>query len=194
MAKFRIRLKVQALELEIDGEREDIPALTSAIRQQFGGFVEPAELIADDKQLAEPAKVIEANATKNATKPPRKRTRSGAPSDGAGGQAIEFRHDSAKYGNPLQAWDVTTKLIWLLAVIKGITGMKEVSGPQLTATFNQYFKQAGKIHPPHVPRDLGRAKVQNPSPLVEDKGLWSLTTHGESEAQKLIQSLLNSPA
>jgi hypothetical protein len=194
MAKFRIRLKVQALELEIDGEREDIPALTSAIRQQFSGLVEPAELIADDKQLAEPSKVIEGSATKPGTKPPRKRTRSAVPTDGASASPIEFRHDSTKYGNPLQAWDVTTKLIWLLAVIKGITATNEVSGPQLTATFNKNFKQAGKIHPPHVPRDLGRAKVQNPSPLVEDKGLWSLTTHGETEAQKLIQSVLNPAA
>jgi hypothetical protein len=39
MAKFRIRLKLQALDLDIDGEREYIPAITSAVQQQFAGLI-----------------------------------------------------------------------------------------------------------------------------------------------------------
>ena len=60
MAKFRMRLKIQGFELEVDGEREDIPAITSAIQQQLSGLIQPAEMMVDDqKQLAQPSKTIE---------------------------------------------------------------------------------------------------------------------------------------
>jgi hypothetical protein len=82
----------------------------------------------------------------------------------------------------------------VLAVIKSITGTKEVSGPQVSATFNHYFKQAGKVHPPNVTRDLGLAKVANPASVGEDKGMWYLTDEGDRQAAVLIQSVLNPPA
>jgi len=41
MGKFRIRLKVQGLEVEVDGEREDIPAITSAVNSQLTAQVAP---------------------------------------------------------------------------------------------------------------------------------------------------------
>lgn len=175
MPKFRIRLKIQAFELEVDGEREDIPAITSAMQQQLTSLIQPAELMAEDpKQLADNHKTIDAE-TRTAGKPPRKRSTSKAPAD-APSQAIELRHDSAKYGSPLQSWSITDKLIWLLAVIKGTTGTSEASGPQLAATFNRYFKQSGRVHPPHVTHELGKAKVQNPALVGEDKGnFFSLT-------------------
>ena len=88
-------------------------------------------------------------------------------------------------GNPLQSWSFIEKSIRLLAVIKGITGTKEVSGPQVAATFNHYFKQAGKVHPPNVSRDLGLAKVANPAPVGEDKGMWYLTDEGDRQAADL---------
>jgi hypothetical protein len=194
MPKFRIRLKIQAFELEVDGEREDIPAITSAVQQQFTALIQPAELMAEDpKQLADNHKVIEAETSRATGKTTRKRGASKATAD-APNQAIEFRHDSATFGNPTQAWSNIEKLIWLLAVINGITGTVDVSGPQLVATFNQYFKQSGKIHPPNATRDLGIAKVQNPAPVGEHKGLWYLTDEGKNQAKQLIQNVLNPQA
>ena len=191
MPKFRIRLKVQGLELEVDGEREDIPAITAAVQQQFSGLILPAESMADGhKQLADGGRWNGGEEEKTKGRG-RKRGGGSRITDGAAAQAIEFRHDAAKYGNPLQSWDVTQKSIWLLFVIKSLTDTKEVSGPQLAATFKQYFKPAGKMHPPHVTRDLSRAKVQNPAPVGEDKGLWFLTDEGDRQAQELIKSVLN---
>ena len=90
----------------------------------------------------------------------------------------------------MQTWNATEKCIWLLYVIKGTSGTKEVSGPQLAATFSHYFKPSGKLHPPHVTRDLARAKVQNPARIGEDKGAYYLTGEGDRKAQQLIQSVL----
>jgi len=193
MGKFRLRLKLQGLEVEIDGEREDLPAITAAVQKQFSGMVDPIEIAAADgrKQLSEGnGPVLDAEAIKDKVRTPRKRSGSRSSAETAG-QVIDFRHDSAKYGNPLQDWTLIEKCVWLLEVIEGITSTKEVSGPQLAVTFNNYYKASGKIHPPHVTRDLGKAKVQNPALVGEDKTLWFLTVAGKAEAQRLIDSVVN---
>ena len=41
---------------------------------------------------------------------------------------------------------------------------------------------------------LGKAKVLNPAPVGEDKGLWFLTDEGDRQAQALIQSVLSPSA
>lgn len=111
--------------------------------------------------------------------------------DGIGTQPVEFRHDASKFGNPQQSWTVTDKCVWLLYVIEEIAGTKEVQGAQLAATYNQHFKPSGKIHPPHVGTHLGKAKVQNPAYVGEDKSRWYLTEEGKKHAQQLIQGVLN---
>jgi len=104
MAKFRIRLKVQALELEIDGEREDIPALGAAVRQQFAGLIKPAELTLDAKQLSNGDQAGSDDADDNGAKGKGKSRRRASGSRGGEGAAtaIDFRHDAAKYGNPFK--------------------------------------------------------------------------------------------
>lgn len=195
MGKFRFRVKLQGLEVEIDGEREDIPALTAAVEKQFGGLVLPAEVISDNNRQLIDASGKNGSGSSSEEESKRKRglrrERRTATGDGAPAVALEFRHDAANYGNPIQGWTVAEKCIWLLYVVKEITGTKEVSGPVLAATFNFYFKAAGRIHPPHVTRDLARAKVQNPAPIGEDKGNYYLTDEGGKQAQQLIQNALN---
>lgn len=189
MAKFRIRLKLQALELEIDGEREDIPGITSAVQQQFGGLIQPVEAIVDGRNRLRGAAL-----SPNPDPPPSKarggRRRGGAAkgNDSAAGQPVAFRHDPAKFGVPRQGWTVLQKAIWMLLVIKRSAGPSEIGGSPLAATFNQQFKQAGKLRPNLVTRELGRAKVQSPALVGEDAGNWYLTNEGERYAQELIQS------
>src|SRR4051812_29201836 len=47
MAKFHIKLKLQGLELEVDGTRDDLPVLREALAQQFSGLLGPATDLAD---------------------------------------------------------------------------------------------------------------------------------------------------
>jgi len=81
---------------------------------------------------------------------------------------------------------VAQKCIWLLFALEGIKDLKEATASQLTATYNQQFRAAGKLHPPHVPRDLNSAKVSTPSPVGEDKGFWFLTDAGKTLAGELV--------
>jgi len=187
MAKFRIRLKVQALELEIDGEREDIPLITRTVGRQFSGLIEPAEVAADtQKQLAPLSVPTDGDGTKG--KPPRRSRANKSPADTA--EPIQFRHDSGKYGNPLQTWGVAEKCLWLLHVLKHSTDTNEATAPQLVATFKHHFKAAGKLHPPHVTRELTKAKGDNPAPIGEDSGQWFLTDEGERQAKQLIKTVI----
>ena len=196
MAKFRIRFKLQALELEIDGEREDIPALASAVQQQFAGMLQPTEEIANgNKELSAAGPVIDGGISKGKAKTTRKRSSGKAASDSSAVQPVEFRHDATKYGNPRQDWSIVDKGVWLLHVLKDSSLAAELTGPQIATTFNLHFKAAGAVHPPHVTRELGKAKLKNPSLVGEDKkqdpSLWYVTTEGEKYAQQLIQALLN---
>lgn len=191
MAKFRIRLKLQGLDLEVDGERQDLPAITHAVQEQLTRLVIPGEVIADGhKQLGNGGDGAAAQEEEGKRKRPARRERRSA-GDGAPAAAIEFRHDPATCGNPIQAWSITDKCIWLLYVLKKLAQAKEVSGPALAATFNQYFKPAGKLHPPNVTRDLAKLKVQNPAPIGEDKGSYYLTGEGDKQAETLIRAVLN---
>jgi hypothetical protein len=195
MAKFRIRLKLQALELEVDGERDDIPAISAAVQQQFAGLIQPAETMADGhKQLAAAGQVIDAEVGKSKSKGKR-RTGGKINSDAAAAQPLEFRHDAAKYGNPQQGWNITDKSVWFLHVLKDLKVAQEVSGPQVAATFNHHFKAAGAIHPPLVTRELSKAKVKVPALVGEDRSqdpsLWYVTDEGTKYARQLIQNMLN---
>ena len=181
-------MKLQGFEVELDGERK-ICHDTAAVQQQLTGLLTPLETATDGhRQLGENTQVIEGEVAKSRSRAPRKRGSGAKPAEP--GTVIEFRHDAAKYGNPVQSWNTAEKCIWLLYVLKNITDTKKVFDPQLSATFNNYFKGSGKIYPPRVSRDLARVKVANPSPIGEDKGLWYLTDEGDRQAQELIRNVM----
>lgn len=189
MGKFKIHLKLQGLELDIEGDRSDMPAINNAVAREITGLIQPAAALTNGAEPPATPLTIEGDVDNGRKTRTRKRTGGSRSSSDSNGQAIDFRHDSAKYGNPSQSWSVTQKAIWLLYVLKGIQGLNEVGSAQLLATFNENFKQAKTIHPPHLPRDLGSAKIQNPAPVGEHKGMWYLTDEGERQAKELVLSV-----
>src|SRR5690242_17006749 len=117
MAKFKVRLKVQALELEIDGEREDLPLITSAVNRQFATLVEPTEVIAELPKLpgsngSESTSSEGGKGKPRKPRPPANRT----PAEFAG--PVDYRHDSGKFGVPQQEWSIIEKVIWMLWVLQ----------------------------------------------------------------------------
>jgi hypothetical protein len=188
MAKFKMRLKVQGLELEVEGERQDIPLITAAVSKQFSSLVEPTNVIveAPPKHVGNGSGVI--IDVDGARKPGRRPRGTRPPAESAA--PVEFRHNSGTLGSPVQNWSVLQKAIWLLYVLQTITGNKEYSAAQLVATYNQQFKAAGKFHPPLLSRELSKAKVLSPAPIGEDKDMWYLTAEGERQAKELVGQAL----
>lgn len=202
MAKFKIRLRVQALELEIEGSRDDIPLMTENIGQQFAGLLSPAANIVDAQHPSDGASQPpppESGQTTEPQKPKRSRKKQPAtPSAGSTApkdEPINWRHDPLKWGVPQQSWNTATKAIWLLYVVSRETSTADLSANVITVTFNKHFRQSGAIKNFNVTRDLGKLKATSTeSPIGEDTTknppAWYLTVAGEKRAQELIAEAL----
>jgi hypothetical protein len=197
MAKFKIKMKLAGLELDIEGSREDIPLIAANLGQQLTGLIEPAVAIASGEEPIAPPPVHAP--TLHVVEEVRKRKRR-APAPSRSPESIEtvnapldFRHDPAKYGSPKQAWKTADKAIWLLHVVE-----QELSGTVLVGTFNKHFKQAGTITVSNANRDLGRLKSKSPAVVGEDTtknpSQWFLTDEGKRQALKLVGDALGRAA
>lgn len=206
MAKFKFELELQGLKIKMDGEREDIPLMAQNLGQQLAGLLEPAENMASGdvprKQVAnesQPSSELESKPGK--AKRRRRRANQpdgGSPNTGNGSSVLNWQHQPEKWGNPMQGWSTAEKCLWLLYVVEQELQATEVSGPALAATFNQHFKQAKKVHPPNVTRDLGKLKLKAPSEVGENTTVsptaWYLTDAGKSRAVSLVESALGKSA
>jgi hypothetical protein len=199
MAKFRIKFKLQALELEVEGSRDDVPLITQNLGQQFSGLLLPAanivggEIPADSSNVLVDGASTEPNLSNRGNagsvtkkRPSRKKHATGAPNqpgDGVKDEAVNWRHDPAKWGSPRQEWKTANKAIWLLYVVAHETDQKELTSQQIAATFNKHFRQAKQVLTHNVTRDLGKLKVKADAPVSEDTTMspspWYLTNAGD---------------
>ena len=190
-------MKLQGFELEVEGSREDAALISNQVGKQIAGMIDVQDII--EGEASEKNSAVEQPPILNASpaKPPRKK-RSSGPSytkeDKEANKAISYSHDPEKYGNPSQNWKVLQKAIWLLYVLKEESLGDKHTGLRLVNTFNEHFKQSGKITTSNVNRDFGRAKSKQPPILGEDKvgklGEWFLTDSGIRMAQELIAEAL----
>lgn len=189
MSKFKVRFKIQGLELEIDGERDAIPQVTAALHEQFGNLLSAPQAIADPVS----ARPVERNITPvdGDNEPVKRRGRKARTPKADSGDvaAIDFRHDVEKWGNPLQSWTTAQKAIWLLFIVGQQSEIKAMSAPQIAVTFNKHFRHAKMIHQGNVTRDLGKERTKPSSLVGEDNNkspaVWYLTQSGSDYAQKL---------
>jgi hypothetical protein len=105
-------------------------------------------------------------------------------------KAIDFTHDTKKYGNPLQSWPTQSKCYWMLYVLSKEADVKEASTGQIVETFNKHFKQAKPLRPSNVSRDLGKDKVKKMAVVAQDTSKpnqpWFLTDEGIKLAEQLV--------
>jgi hypothetical protein len=203
MAKFHIRLKLQGLELEVEGSRDDIPAIRQSLNQQLAGLLGPATDMAEGK-TSKPITIQSEDdgSSGNGSTKRRRKNRSATARNSSQGEssedsALDWRHDTARYGSPPQTWSASDKAIWLLYVAKNEANAGEMSGSRLASTFNKQFRQAGQIQTGQVNRDLGRLKTarKGEPPLVSEDitktpPAWFLTDTGTKHAQKLVAQAL----
>jgi len=193
MAKFKIRLKLQGLELEVEGNRDDVPLITEAVSQQVAGLLGPATNIVEGEIVSNGHRVsseVETTETKP-KKARKKRTQGPTAGGGAKEDAVDWVHDPSKFGTPKQGWTTADKSLWVLYVVLKGKDVKELSAARIATTFNKHFPQAGVVHPPNVSRDLGKLKLKAPALVSEDRSkspsAWFLTDAGIQRAEKLIQ-------
>lgn len=200
MSKFRVKLKLQSLELEIEGTREDASLLNRNIGQQVAALLEPISGIIEGEAIADrapnlpsPAQIINGAGRKN-------RRRKQAPSIGGEAEAasisaVDFVLSPEKFGTPTQQWSTSDKVVWLLYVLDANKSGSEFSTRVIVETFNKHFKQSGTVVTGNVNRDLGRLKSVSKPALVGENttktpSAWYLTDEGRRRAQALIAESL----
>ncbi|MBN8966918.1 MAG: hypothetical protein J0G95_00420 [Rhizobiales bacterium] len=197
MSKFRIKFKLQSLELEIEGSREDASAISQNIGAQLSSIIQPAAGIIDGELVHDSSPTIQSPPIAIPTNRRSRRRKSlGSTPDSDVSGAIDFILDPSKYSTPKQQWKTADKAIWLIHVLQDQGKGTEFSTKTLVETFNKHFKQSGTITTSNVTRDLGRLKANSRPSLIGENttnspSTWFLTDEGVKRAHALITEALN---
>lgn len=207
--KFKVRVKLQGFELEMEGTRDDVPMIAHNVGQQLAGIIGPVAEIAQGEDVTEteiaPSHTSGNGSSAQVQPPPRKRAQrnrrpsgsSSAPRDASEETAPAWNHDPSRWGVPTQEWSTADKALWLLYVISQETTQRDLSAGMLVTLFNDKFRQSGKIRPSNVSRDFGLLKTRAPALVSDDTTKstvhWFLTQAGEHKAQELVRRALGQP-
>jgi hypothetical protein len=204
MAKFKVSLKLEKFELDIEGSHEDMPLIADRVGRQFAGMLVPsAEIIAGDA-LPEQNKVAHTVIAPAVTDDKRKSARGRRPratatvsangAENTSAAALTWRHDTERWGTPKQVWTVGKKIIYLLYVAKQEVNQTEMTGLSVVETFNKHFMSAGMLRTKHIRQELDKLKNRVPAPVSEnvtkEPSTWFLTQQGDKEAAALINDAL----
>jgi hypothetical protein len=186
MSKFKLRVKLSGLEIEVEGDREHAPQIADHIGHQLSQMMQPAALIEAPENHHEGGATVEAQTTPNGSRATRRRRRSGKSGTGVVSEATPITtwdHNTDRFGTPLQEWKSVQKIAWMLLVIERTNGTKaDMTVTQIANAFNEKFRSSGMIHRGNVSRDLGNASDQ----FGEMEGRWFLKEKGREAAEKLI--------
>ena len=195
--KFKLSIKIQGLEIEVEGAREDAALMAQSVHEQLGGLLQSAGTIIDGDKIdgsgsAISKEVAEAKSSARKNRKRRQSKNTSSPDDVV--ESLTFRHEPEKYGTPRQEWSTAEKSIWTMYVTSKFNGDIELSSKAIASLFNRHFKQSKVIDVSNVTRDLGKLKVKSPSQVTENAGkrpsTWYLTSEGISQAETLISKIL----
>ena len=195
MSRFKIKFKIQGLELDIEGDRRDVGLISRAVGDQVAGLIAPTNEIVDGipsmKDITPPI------ATERKTRRKKPGTNSGNGATAVSTTAIDFKHEPERFGTPTQDWTTAQKAMWLIHVVAELTDRKQITTGLIFETFNKHFKQAGALNRSNAARDLGKAKARvgdSPALVGEDTtktpGEWYLLAEGTKSVQALINKAL----
>jgi len=203
MSKFRVKLKLSGLELEVEGSREDVPLLTNNIAAQLAGMMTPAASIAEGNAtpalMRQPTPVNETIMRPVASaRTSRKRRATSASGEGAANDgALIWQHDANTWGTPLQQWKAVEKVVYLLYVAKQVGVSEQMTVGQMVQTFERHFRTAGKLNKGNIVRDFTNLNSE-PPPKVQMNGTakpaaWYLTDAGVRVAENLVKAARGEP-
>lgn len=192
MSKFKIKLKIQGFELDVEGSREDIPHLARNLNEQLSTLISPAIALAADGETSDDSagRVINGTASETTKRKRRKGKTTSTAQNGSEEAALDWKHDPQKWSSPTQSWKAWEKAIWLLHVVSKELSISELSHLQIAATFNKHFKSTKQIQAGNVARDLSNRKSGKDALVGENTTTtpshWFLTDAGRKAAENLI--------
>jgi hypothetical protein len=206
-SKFKVTLKLQGFELQVEGSREDIPLLTKNVGAQLAGMLMPASNMVEGNAPALPPPRGQTFQNTGATtrSPPAPKRGKGhrasakdRSSSAGGSKEILWQHDANAWGTPLQGWKGPEKAVWLLYVAKQSAAASEMTVGQMVATFDRLFRTAGRLNKGNVARDF-KGLNSEPPPKVAMNGsvepaTWYLTDAGNKLAVNLVKQARGEPA
>jgi len=187
MSKFTVKIKLQNLEIQVEGSREDVPRIARRVGDQFGSLVNPALLAEVNPEHTGAATDPNGNASETKSRGKRK---SGSSSSKSPADELTLSVDSSRYGSPSQDWTTTQKSIWFLYVVGQTTSTKEMTAYSIAKNFNAHFKSAGAINAGNVSKGLEKERLKGKDATVGANtgggaAKYFLTDAGNSFANRL---------
>jgi hypothetical protein len=179
VANYKISIELEKLKIYVEGARDIAPEIANNVAQQIATVLQPAGLIEGPSDNGQPINVTHIAPAKR-----QGRRRSGATrSDPPNGGSVNWPHDPAKWGTPVQTWQQWKKIMWLLFVVEQALGNSSgLTADQVNDTFNTKFKDAGLIVKGNIKRDLSKQDEN----FGSVDGRWFLKQGGKTEAAKLV--------
>jgi hypothetical protein len=157
MSKFSVKIKLQGLEIEVEGSQDVAPRIAKQVSEQIGTLMKPPMMIEMGKNNNGS---FEAGDDHEDRKSKKKKSGGGGGAGKSSPEDVVINHDPVQHGSPSQEWTATQKAIWLLWVAES---PNPLSGGSITKAFNTYFKSAGAIITGNVNKALEKERL---------KGTW----------------------
>lgn len=203
MAQARVKVKLEgfkmevgAFEVEIIGERAEVPQLKAAAMDHVRNLLTPSTAIVETSaQRALPLEGLATPPERPATSTPnrsgrRSNSASRANRSGAEGVPLDWKPDTQRWGTPSIKWSNFEKGAWLMYCYAQEVGDKGLPAPVVAATFNKHYPQAKLIQLRYLERDLTRSTQGEEPKVAEDPSqnpaLWHLTEFGRALVKQLI--------
>ena len=188
MSKFSIKVKLQGLEIEVEGTKEDAPRIAQQIGKQFGGLLQaPATLASGNGAVTVEGEVTNDGAEKKT----RKARKAGSGGTKTSADDLNFVHDPAQYGSPQQQWTQAQKAVWFLYIVGEQSEIKQQTAYSIAKNFNRLFKSSGQINGGNVMKGLEKERMKSPATVNADMtdgtAKYFLTLAGTNLAGKLAK-------
>jgi len=182
MSKFSVKIKLQGLEIEVEGTQETAPRIAQRVGEQIGALVKPPLLIEMGKSNGAGSDSSDEDKGKS-----KKKKSGGSGGSKASADDVTFTHDPAQHGSPTQEWTTTQKSIWLLWLANSD---KPLSGYSIAKAFNKQFKSAKAINGGNVNKGLEKERHKGTSSTVGADTADGTTRYYLTEAGKAMGAKL----
>jgi len=181
-AHFKVTVKLEKLEIHVEGDRELVPEIANSVSHQIAEVIQPKAFLEAPTDGQNPLINVPAASAAPARARQRRRTGKAEMPSGATG-TTDWSHDAAKWGTPVQGWKGWQKVLWLLSVVEQETAAKDGLPPaEIEEVFNRKFRASGLLRRQNIPRDLNVKSDY----FGSVDGKWFTKQSGKEEVAKLV--------